>query len=96
MSKTTEKKFLDATGLARFWNNIKTKFATAAQGEKADSAVQSVAVGGTITGEAGTNASVTNSGTPTAPVLDFTIPRGADGTNGTNGTNGVDGISVLA
>ena len=55
--------------------------ATASQGAKADTAVQQVTVGTTTTGEAGTNASVTNSGTSTAPVLDFTIPRGADAVN---------------
>jgi len=51
---------------------------------KADTAVQQVTVGTTTTGEAGTNASVTNSGTATNPVLDFTIPRGADGADAVN------------
>lgn len=50
-----------------------------------------VAVGTTTTGSAGTNASVTNSGTSSAAVFNFTIPRGADGQNGTNGRDGVDG-----
>lgn len=44
-----------------------------------------ITVGSTTTGNAGTNASVTNSGTTSAAVLDFVIPRGANGTNGTNG-----------
>lgn len=39
--------------------------------------VQSVTVGTTTTGEAGTAASVGNSGTDEDVVLDFTIPRGA-------------------
>lgn len=47
-----------------------------------------VAVGATNTGAPGSNATVTNSGTPTAAVLDFSIPRGNPGTNGTNGSNG--------
>lgn len=47
-----------------------------------------VAVGTTTTGVPGSNATVVNSGTPTAAVLDFSIPRGNAGTNGTNGTNG--------
>jgi hypothetical protein len=51
---------------------------------KADTAVQQVTVGTTTTGAAGTNASVANSGTSTAPVLDFTIPRGADGADAVN------------
>lgn len=50
-----------------------------------------VTVGTTTTGEAGTNASVTNSGTAQEAVLNFVIPRGANGTDGTNGTDGQDG-----
>lgn len=59
-----------------------TDFATAEQGAKADTAVQQVAVDpDTVTGNAGTNASVANIGTQTAPVLKFTIPRGTDAVN---------------
>lgn len=57
---------------------------------KADTAVQQVTVGTTTTGAAGTNASVTKSGTATNPVLNFTIPRGADGKNGADGQNAVN------
>lgn len=39
-----------------------------------------VAVGTVTTGAAGTNAIITNSGSSLAAVLDFTIPRGLDGT----------------
>ena len=38
-----------------------------------------IEIGETTTGEPGTPASVTNSGTNTAPVLNFTIPRGDEG-----------------
>lgn len=38
-----------------------------------------IEIGETTTGEPGTPASVTNSGTNTAPVLDFTIPEGEKG-----------------
>lgn len=48
-----------------------------------------VDVGTTTTGAAGTNASVTNSGTTSAAILDFTIPRGENGTDGTPGADGV-------
>ena len=41
-----------------------------------------IAVGEVTTGAAGTQASVTNSGTENAAVFDFTIPRGADGASG--------------
>ena len=50
-----------------------------------DGAAATVTVGSTTTGSAGTNASVTNSGTSSAAVLDFVIPRGADGQDGTDG-----------
>lgn len=62
-------------------------------GLKADaaSAVTSVTVGTTTTGAAGSNASVTNSGTATAPVLNFTIPQGAKGDTGATGATGPQG-----
>jgi hypothetical protein len=41
-----------------------------------------ITVGTTTTGAAGTNAIVTNSGTSSAAILNFTIPRGADGSGG--------------
>lgn len=50
-----------------------------------------ITVGSVSTGEPGTNASVTNSGTENAAVFDFVIPRGADGTPGQNGEDGADG-----
>ena len=41
-----------------------------------------ITVGEVTTGAAGSQASVTNSGTENAAVLDFTIPQGADGASG--------------
>ena len=41
-----------------------------------------IAVGEVTTGAAGSQASVTNSGTENAAVFDFTIPKGADGASG--------------
>ena len=51
----------------------------------------SVNVGETLTGEPGTNASVTNSGDETNVVLNFTIPRGKTGPQGPQGANGKTG-----
>lgn len=51
----------------------------------------SVAVGKTTTGAAGTDASVTNSGTDSALVLDFIIPQGTAGTQGPKGEVGETG-----
>ncbi len=47
-----------------------------------DGTAATITVGTTTTGDAGTNASVTNSGTSLDAIFDFTIPKGADGTNG--------------
>ena len=51
----------------------------------------SVTVGTTTTGAAGTNASVTNVGTTQDAVLNFTIPRGAQGVQGPQGIQGNTG-----
>ena len=51
----------------------------------------SVTVGTTTTGAAGTNASVSNSGTTQDAVLNFTIPRGAQGVQGPQGSTGPAG-----
>lgn len=44
-----------------------------------DGTSATIAVGTVTTGAAGTNASVTNVGTDSAAIFDFTIPRGNDG-----------------
>lgn len=73
--------------------------ATGATGATGSAAT--VSVGTTTTGAAGSSASVSNSGSSSAAVFDFTIPRGdtgltgATGAAGTNGTNGTDGKTIL-
>lgn len=63
----------------------------------------SVSVGTTSTLPAGTDATVANSGTDSAAVLDFGIPKGAEGPQGpqgpkgdpgADGADGADGVSV--
>jgi len=54
-------------------------------------AAATVSVGTVTTGAPGTQATVTNSGTANAVVLNFTIPQGAAGANGTGG-GGTSGI----
>jgi hypothetical protein len=51
-------------------------------------AAATVAVGATTTGEAGTNASVTETGTAQNKTFDFVIPRGAAGAAGADGEAG--------
>ena len=59
--------------------------ATGAKGDKgatgADGQAATIAIGTVITGEAGSQASVTNSGTANAAVLDFVIPKGDSNTD---------------
>ena len=69
---------------------------TGPQGEPgADGAAATITVGNVTTGEAGTQAAVTNSGTTSAAVFDFTIPQGATGPQGNPTTvNGKSGESI--
>lgn len=52
---------------------------------------ETLAVGTTTTGEAGTNASVTDSGGSPNHVFDFVIPKGFDGEDGATGPTGPTG-----
>jgi uncharacterized protein (TIGR02145 family) len=55
-------------------------------------AAATITVGEVNTGEAGTSAAVTNTGTSAAAVFNFTIPQGAKGETGATGPAGADGI----
>lgn len=59
----------------------------------ADGAAATIAAGTTTTGAAGTSASVTNSGTSSAAVFDFTIPKGDKGDKGDTGATGATGAA---
>ena len=59
------------------------------QGQQGEpGAAATVTVGTVTTGEPGTDAIVTNSGTESAAVFNFTIPRGETGTAGADGKDG--------
>ena len=64
--------------------------ATGPQGLKGDTGsagtAATISIGTVTTGNAGTSVSVTNSGTPTAAILNFTIPKGDTGAAGTGGS----------
>lgn len=61
------------------------------KGAKGDTGTAaSIKIGSVTTGAAGSNASVTNSGTASNVVLDFTLPRGNDGADGADGGIVVD------
>lgn len=51
----------------------------------------SIRIGNTTTGEAGSNATVTNTGTPEDLILNFTIPQGITGPTGPKGEQGEQG-----
>jgi hypothetical protein len=53
--------------------------------------VISIEVGSVTTGDPGTDVEITNVGTDTEVILDFVIPRGADGAPGNDGADGEDG-----
>ena len=53
-----------------------------------------ITVGETTTGEAGTEAAVTNTGTNTNAIFNFTIPKGDKGEQGQPGKDGKDGTGV--
>lgn len=59
----------------------------------ANGAAATISVGTTTTGQPGTNASVTNSGTSSAAVFNFTIPRGSKGDKGDKGDTGATGAA---
>jgi Collagen triple helix repeat (20 copies) len=59
-------------------------------------AAATLSVGTVTTGAAGSQASVTNSGTANAAVLNFSIPQGAPGTGGGGGGGGTSGIPVAS
>jgi hypothetical protein len=65
-----------------------------ATGPKGDAAATITVAPTVTTSAAGTNAAVTNSGTSSDVVLNFTIPRGADGVAGATGPAGPAGTNA--
>ena len=76
------------------WDAINDEWVNNGQikGQKGDAGV-SVTVGTTTTGAAGTQASVSNSGTASDPILNFTIPQGDTGAGVPDG--GTDGQIIV-
>ena len=66
-----------------------------ATGPKGDAAATISVSPTVVTSAAGTNAAVTNSGTSSDVVLNFTIPRGADGAPGATGATGPAGSNAV-
>jgi hypothetical protein len=74
-------------------NLIEVQSGQSIQGPKGDKgdAAATIIVGSTTTGAAGSSASVTNSGTSSNVVLNFTIPKGDSGSQGIQGVKGNKG-----
>ena len=65
--------------------------ATGATGPAGQDGMGTITIGTTTTGAAGTQASVTNSGTAQDAILNFTIPKGDTGSQGPQGETGPTG-----
>ena len=76
------------------WSVMVMKGDTGATG--AVGSAGTVTIGTTTTGSAGGNASVTNSGTSSEAVLNFTLPKGASGAAGVQGSQGLTGATGAA
>lgn len=82
-------KFLDKDHLSYFWSQLKLKFATAAQGSKADTAVQTIKINGTT--QTKTN------GVVNLPAYPTTLPASnTTSTYSPSGTSPVNGVAVNA
>ena len=73
------------------WSVMTEKGDTGATG--ATGSAGTVTIGTTTTGSSGGNASVTNSGTSSNAVLNFTIPKGVSGAAGVQGSQGQTGAT---
>jgi hypothetical protein len=70
---------LTAPNAGKLYRTTGTTAGALMSGSAADGAAATISIGAITTGNAGSNATVTNSGTTSAAVLDFTIPRGDAG-----------------
>ena len=76
------------------WSVMVLKGDTGATG--AVGSAGTVTIGTTTTGSAGGNASVSNSGTSSEAVLNFSIPKGVSGAAGVQGAQGITGATGAA
>jgi hypothetical protein len=71
--------------------NRNNAISTAVSGLSSGGGSSTITLGSVLTGDAGSSVSIVNSGTPTAAVFNFTIPRGATGATGNTGPQGLKG-----
>lgn len=71
--------------------NRNNAISTAVSGLSSGGGSSTITLGSVLTGDADSSASIVNSGTTTAAVFNFTIPRGATGADGATGPQGLKG-----
>jgi len=71
--------------------NRNNAISTAVSGLSSGGGSSTITLGSVLTGDADSSASIVNSGTTTAAVFNFTIPRGATGASGATGPQGLKG-----
>lgn len=71
--------------------NRNNAISTAVSGLSSGGGTSTITLGSVLTGDADSSVSIVNSGTPTAAVFNFTIPRGAAGATGAIGPQGLKG-----
>lgn len=71
--------------------NRNNAISTAVSGLSSGGGSSTITLGSVLTGDADSSVSIVNSGTPTAAVFNFTIPRGATGASGATGPQGLKG-----
>lgn len=71
--------------------NRNNAISTAVSGLSSGGGSSTITLGSVLTGDADSSVSIVNSGTPTAAVFNFTIPRGATGPAGPTGPQGLKG-----
>jgi hypothetical protein len=76
--------------------HVATRITTAVNGNGGSGTAATISVGTVSTGAPGSNATVTNSGSSAAAILNFAIPRGAVGATGATGAAGPTGATGAA
>lgn len=83
------------TAISTEITNRNTAINAAVSGLSSGGGSSTITLGTVSTGNPGTSVSITNTGTPTAPLFNFTIPRGDVGPQGLKGDTGNTGSTGL-
>ena len=81
-----------AAAIATEVTNRNNAISAAVDGLSSGGGSSTITLGTVSTGNPGTNVSITNSGTSSNPIFNFTIPRGDTGATGATGSQGPQGL----